>query len=301
MHLPCPVLLRSMASSLACLLLITLLPTSSNAFCASFDCISGTGTTISYPFWHQTQHSEYCGYPGFNVTCHNQSSTLINLSNNLFRIRNVNYANNSLVIAFYDPKNSSCPRISHNFTLLNSSLFNYTTNNEMLHSFYNCTLYPPSHASIPCLQYNAKRSFAFPLRNTPEFDWNRYCESNVIVPAIQKAAGNYDFVRSIEEGFELTWQQPPEDAACASCEVTSGFCGFRTGGIDDNTTSFLCICSDGQHLAKCQDEGNVSTAFGPNYVAIGALIFGSLFVLATAFYLIQKRRCVTLYAPVSQH
>ncbi|GKV45026.1 hypothetical protein SLEP1_g52155 [Rubroshorea leprosula] len=90
---------------------------------------------------------------------------------------------------------------------------------------------------------------------TISFASERYCESNVIVPVIQKAAGNYDFVRSIEEGFQLTWQQPPEDAACASCEATSGFCGFRTGGIGDNTTSFLCICSDGQHLVKCHNGG----------------------------------------------
>ncbi|KAK6265282.1 hypothetical protein QUC31_016119 [Theobroma cacao] len=169
----------------------------------------------------------------------------------------------------------------------------------MLRFFYNCTLFPPSLPSISCLQYNAKKSYVFIEEAIPEFDWNNYCESTVSVPMIEKAvhgALSDGFAGALQQGFELTWQQP--DVACRSCEATGGLCGYMISS-NDLHKNFFCHCHDGKHSINNHDNGKDLIKFGPNHTAIGALLFGSLIMAATVFYLIQKKS-VDLCKPVSQ-
>ncbi|XVF62447.1 hypothetical protein PTKIN_Ptkin09bG0008600 [Pterospermum kingtungense] len=269
-----------------------------NTLCPSFTC--GNGFSISYPFWHNQDQQllERCGYPGFNVSC-NDRNPVLHLSNNTYQIRTINYSHKSLLISHFEAKHVTCPSLYQNFTLPAFSLFNYSTShNRMLRFFYNCTLFPPSIPSIVCLRYSAKNSYVFTEGAIPEFDWNTYCDSTVTVPVIERAVNGVSsngFVGALQEGFELTWQQPA-DVACRSCEATGGFCGYSNDQLHEK---FFCHCPDGKHSTSCADNGEISIKFGPNYPAIGALLFGSLIMAATAFYFIQKKR-VALYKPVSQ-
>ncbi|XP_057471952.1 uncharacterized protein LOC130760587 [Actinidia eriantha] len=115
--------------------------------------------------------------------------------------------------------------------------------NKVVRFFYNCTLYPPSLPYIECLRYGLKRSYVFVEGAIPEFDWERYCETTVSVPVINKGGDGIlvnSFGRVLQDGFKLTWRSP--DRACRSCEASGGFCGYGNGLLQ----KFICHCNDGQ-------------------------------------------------------
>ena len=183
----------------------------------------------------------------------NDRNPILNLSNTSYNVRTINYSEHTLTLNYIETKDTNCPRVPHDLILGTSSLLNYTLDNTMLRFFYNCTLSPPSHPSITCLQYGAKRSFVFMVGSIPEFDWHAYCESTVTVPVIAKEV---DAVlargligKALKDGFKLTWRP---DGACESCEATGGFCGVIKG----QHKNFSCNCNDGQHAIKCRVKGN---------------------------------------------
>lgn len=249
--------MASMAHYLPSLFFINLLFTYINATCPSFDC--GNGVTIGYPFWHQNQmFQHYCGYPGFNLSCNNKNPTTLYLSSTFYSVKAINYSDHTLTLNYLEVKDTNCPRIPHDVNLSTSSLLNYTLGNTLLRFFYNCTLYPPSHPPIACLDYGTRRSFVFMVGAEPEFDWHAYCESIVTVPVIAKEVDGVLarglIGQALRDGFKLTWKS---DGACESCEASGGFCGVSSG----QHQNFSCICNDGQDSTKCRVKGNCSYYF----------------------------------------
>ena len=248
--------MASMAHYLPSLFFINLLFTYINATCPPFDC--GNGVTIGYPFWHQSQMFQHCGYPGFNLSCNNKNPTTLYLSNTFYSVKAINYSDHTLTLNYLEVKDTNCPRIPHDVNLSTSSLLNYTLGNTMLRFFYNCTLYPPSHPPITCLDYGAKRSFVFMVGAEPEFDWHAYCESIITVPVIAKEVDGVLarglIGEALRDGFKLTWKS---DGACESCEASGGFCRVSSRQHQD----FSCICNDGQDSIKCRVKGNCSYYF----------------------------------------
>ncbi|CAK9138898.1 unnamed protein product [Ilex paraguariensis] len=253
--------------------------------CPSFNCGS---LTLSYPFWQTggAQQSEYCGYPTFGVSCAGQEPQL-HLSDHLYRVKQIDYSANCLTVAYSEVNGRACPKAPHGFTLDTSSFFNYTTDDKIVRFFYNCSLFPPSLQDIECLRYGVKHSYVFLEGAIPEFDWQRYCESTVIVPVIEKTVEGAlvdGFGRALEDGFELIWKS---ESACQLCEASGGYCGYRNGTYP----KFSCFCSDGRHVSYCHNDiGEVSIKSEQNFVAIGVLILGALIMASTVFYLIQKKR-----------
>lgn len=225
--------------------------------CPRLDC--GNGIIISYPFWLQPHQLEHCGYQGHNLSCHAQIPVL-NLSNDLYQVKSINYLDNSLIISHTElTETNNCPKIRHDFTLTptNSFLFNHTSGNRLLRFFYNCTLYPPALPDIACLQSGAKRSFVFAMEAIPEFDWHGYCESTVRVSVLEKALDDKEtlvssFSKALRDGFRLTWRTP--SGSCQLCQASNGFCGYSNSS--SSTENFFCICPGGRHSVSCPQQGN---------------------------------------------
>ncbi|XP_058210048.1 LEAF RUST 10 DISEASE-RESISTANCE LOCUS RECEPTOR-LIKE PROTEIN KINASE-like 1.2 [Rhododendron vialii] len=221
--------------------------------CSSFDC--GNGQIIGYPFWQQGNQDEYCGYPGFAISCYGQQP-LLHLFDHLYQVKKISYPKNTLIATFRDL----------------------------------------SDGNIECLRYGLKRSYAFMVGAIPEFDWRKYCESTMRVPVAVKTGNRRDglsgddFGRALKEGFELTWRSP--ESGCRSCEASGGFCGSGNG---PNQKPF-CFCNDGKRYDVCSDKGDVTLAFEPDFITIGALICGGLIMAATVFYIVQKKK-ISLQKP----
>ncbi|KAJ4841079.1 hypothetical protein Tsubulata_045163 [Turnera subulata] len=207
----------------------------------------------------------------------------------------------SLALSYSEVEEANCPKVSHDVVSLNTTpptLFNHTAGNKFLHFFYNCSLFPPSLPHIACLVYGAKKSYVFVEGKVPEFDWHRYCESTKTVLVIDEAASDRDLVqgfgKALQDGFKLTWQQPHGD--CQLCEASGGFCGYANG----SSKNLFCICSDGRHSIDCRDKGIVLVQSEPDYVVIGAVIFGGFTIAATMVYLMKKKR-VGSYKPMCKY
>ncbi|KAK4405468.1 hypothetical protein Sango_0553300 [Sesamum angolense] len=209
---------------------------------AAFDC--GNGLTLRYPFWPQTQQPIHCGYPNFSVSCTN-SQPVLHIANHPFHIKSINSSENTLIVAYGEASSTtSCPIMTHDFTLEPTPSLNYTKDNKILRFYYNCTTDP-----YPNLIGLITVSLA--------------CA--VIGKAVDGlvANGSGDALR---EGFKLAWKTV--DSECQLCEASGGFCGYSSdNSVDPN---FFCFCSDGQHLKNCHvHNGEISIKSPPNYLAIG--------------------------------
>ncbi|KAK6913683.1 Wall-associated receptor kinase, C-terminal [Dillenia turbinata] len=241
----------------------------SNFSCPSFKC--GDGTSINYPFWHQEQETEYCGYPGFGVLCSSQRP-ILHLSDHRYYVESIDYSQHTMILA-YTELDATCPRAMHNVTLKSSPLLSYGTDEKMLIFVYNCSVYPASPPPVACLRHGIKQSFVFLLGSVPDFDWYENCETIVSVPVMGDAVNGvmingYD--RALQEGFRLTWQP---DGVCQLCEATGGFCKY---GLNQ---TFSCICSDGQHSSNCYNND-----------ATGAVILFCVVILGGGFYLVRRHK-----------
>ncbi|GFZ11497.1 hypothetical protein Acr_22g0008950 [Actinidia rufa] len=223
----------------------------SNTTCPSFDC--GNGLVVGYPFWQQGRQNDHCGYQGLGILCTGRQPLLC-LSGDIYRLKKINHSENTLTATYNELNNTTCP-VAHHDVKLNSSYFlNISMENKVVRLFYNCTLYPPSLPYIECLRYGLKRSYVFGEGAIPEFDWERYCETTVSVPVIEKGGDGIlvnSFGRALQDGFMLTWRSP--DRACRSCEASGGFCGYGNGLLQ----KFICYCNDGQQSDNsCHHNGN---------------------------------------------
>lgn len=241
-----------------------------NPNCPSFSC--GNGLVFRYPFWQQGKHLQHCGTrPGLGISC-TDHTPLLNLSNHLYLVKNLDYSQNTLTLAYSETNSSNniCPVPLHSvtFNTSTSNFLNYSIDDKMVHFFHNCTFYPPSIEHIKCLQYGAKHTYVFSEAAIPEFDWRRHCESMVNIPVIGKALENVSdlavgFGGVLQEGFKLKWQ--PADGACQLCEASGGFCGYNNYTY---AQKFACYCSDGRHLANCHDKGDHFFSIFPRSIKI---------------------------------
>lgn len=218
---------------------------SSTNICGTYDC--GNGLAFRYPFWHvedeATTADQYCGYPGFGLTCSADGEPILTLPTDSYYVKQINYNDSTVHLVDIDVVGHTCPRARHNVTLGTLPL-NYSHPDLNLSFFFNCTSYPPLVPPIGCLGYGKMKSYVFTVGNETEgFDWFENCEENVVVPVIKTTEITSDFGGLIggfggamNEGFVLDWGMAKD---CGSCEANGGLCGYN-----NTAHNFLCFCKD---------------------------------------------------------
>ncbi|KAH7857817.1 hypothetical protein Vadar_016807 [Vaccinium darrowii] len=209
------------------------------------------GVIISYPFWltSNTTSNQYCGYPGFNLSCSNEENTIINLGGDSYYVKNISYTDNTLTLVDVAvTANPTCPRRLHNVTIQTLPL-SYNRRDLNLSFYFNCNVsvwYPEALPNpIECLSSSVKDSFVFVNGTEPAWPldhWYDFCEEKVVVTVMDSEIGANNsliegFGGAMNEGFVLDWRQAP---SCGPCEASMGLCGFDYANED-----FLCFCSDG--------------------------------------------------------
>ncbi|CAN6577900.1 unnamed protein product [Malus baccata var. baccata] len=216
---------------------------SSTNICGTYDC--GNGLAFRYPFWHgeATAADQYCGYPGFGLTCSADGEPILTLPTNSYYVKQINYTDSTIHVVDIDVVGHTCPRARHNVTLGTLPLY-YSHPDLNLSFYFNCTSYPPLVPPIGCLGYGKMQSYVFTVGNETEgFDWFENCEENVVVPVIRttEITSGFDgliggFGGAMNEGFVLDWGMAKD---CGSCEANGGFCGYN-----NTAHNFLCFCKD---------------------------------------------------------
>ncbi|XP_055823752.1 LEAF RUST 10 DISEASE-RESISTANCE LOCUS RECEPTOR-LIKE PROTEIN KINASE-like 2.1 isoform X2 [Solanum dulcamara] len=211
----------------------------SSAYCPSSVC--NNGLNISYPFWrldsyYNSASHQYCGYPGFGIYC-SQTDSILNISDELFNVTNINYSSYSLTLVDIDAvDNRGCPRAHQNLSLGHLPL-KYSEVDLYLGFYYNCTRSPSYVArQFDCINPGGNKSYYVEDHETEDLDWFEICEKKVVVP-VTEGWLTRGLGAVMGEGFLLHWENVSD---CAQCEATDGRCGY-----DNSIQEYLCFFKDG--------------------------------------------------------
>ncbi|XP_065848350.1 LEAF RUST 10 DISEASE-RESISTANCEUS RECEPTOR-LIKE PROTEIN KINASE-like 1.3 isoform X4 [Euphorbia lathyris] len=100
----------------------------------TFSC--GNLTNIDYPFSGGLR-PDYCGLPGFQLTCVDNSTTLITINSLLYRVIELNQLTQTLLLSREDLFNTTCTNLLID-TNFNNTLFAFGSNTEIVTLFYGC-------------------------------------------------------------------------------------------------------------------------------------------------------------------
>ncbi|KAJ6431808.1 hypothetical protein OIU84_019144 [Salix udensis] len=206
---------------------------------------------ISFPFHIQNAQEEYCGYPGFAISCNEKNKTVLSLSNNEYIIQEIDYQNHSLRLsnAVGFGKNTSCSPQIQNISL-NGDRFRLSTNRTGLFLFYNCNsklLESDSkllNHKVDCSGENGNVStVAMRVDNPLLGSVSEKCGAGVMAPVDVYRGENVSIGKMLERGFVLNWVA----SDCSECDESGGRCGFNY-----TTYQFKCFCPDRPHARSCK-------------------------------------------------
>ncbi|KAK7275360.1 hypothetical protein RIF29_16476 [Crotalaria pallida] len=185
---------------------------------------------IRFPFQLEGEKNPDCGYPGFKLSCTNDSKTVLKLPySREFYVRNINYQTQEIQV--YDPDNCLPNRVlSLNFSgspFIAIFHHNYT--------FVSCPYQNAGSQLIPidCLSNSTNFLSAIPSLNLanslPE---SCYVLRRLSVP-VSRALYEKNLTDNLIEDLLLTWDKPD----CRDCESQGLLCGFESS----NSSRVLCF------------------------------------------------------------
>ncbi|XP_029122196.2 LEAF RUST 10 DISEASE-RESISTANCEUS RECEPTOR-LIKE PROTEIN KINASE-like 1.2 isoform X2 [Elaeis guineensis] len=257
---------------------------------------------LSYPF-RVDGRPDYCGHPGYYLSCSNNDTTLmIDINNKRYQVKDIDYLNHLLTVGDLSLISQSCPEPYEN-TTIDFSLFNYTDRDRNVTLYVNCTTLSliPTLYEIGCLLDDTGQHHSYyRLDNTSFLDVLGNCSSTVLLPMSRTAAdrlvsGNGSFGSVLKEGFILRWTAGI--AWCSDCISSGGWCGYNFSSSNDHT----CYCPQGPALGSCP-SGNRGHKQMTKTIIIGVCTGVGCILITSALCLIwfryKKRK---QHSPSSKH
>ncbi|XVF71590.1 hypothetical protein PTKIN_Ptkin12aG0050600 [Pterospermum kingtungense] len=232
----------------------------------------GSIRKLSYPFTGGSRPA-YCGPPGFNLTCSN-NTTLELLTDSLsYRVLKLDPQAQTMTLSRSDLYNNRAPCTPKFInTTLNSTIFTPTSDNQNITFFYGCHSLINSSYEPPNL-FSCNNSGVYyivgPVPIDPVFKIIECNNVSVTVPLLSSAVDKLVRNRSLlgevlMEGFNVNYSIPQGDV-CAKCvDESGGECGLLSGRA-------VCICGD----RICDTTGKKSTSVS---LPIGLGIAGAAIV-----------------------
>ncbi|KAI4381460.1 hypothetical protein MLD38_007529 [Melastoma candidum] len=234
---------------------------------------------ITYPFYVLGSHPEYCGFPGFAISCKGNLPYL-NFSaagngHDVYLVHDIFYANRSILLSSRSLSDSAfSPCVSENVSLPPTQIFslarNATTYLVLLH---NCTL--PSRLEnrsrllqheVNCSARNAEAGMALAFYKDEDTESlaeaSSMCMYSVELPVQSYWNGSRDIEAAVRGGFLMDWTA----SDCSECESSGGLCGFNFTSLH-----FWCYCPDRPHALRCLAAGTTYDKFNPR-IGLGGLV-----------------------------
>ncbi|KAL6286680.1 hypothetical protein ACE6H2_011070 [Prunus campanulata] len=190
-----------------------------------FNC--GEITNVGFPFWGYGR-PESCGYPGLNLTC-SENVTTIGIMGVQYRVLKINQeAEETLKLVRDDYYDEICsPKFGD--TKLNSNLFEYVSGSVDVTLLYDCT--SSSQGDLSCPEGETYGDVAAILATVPV---SPMCKSKVVIRipdpmsfGIFNLENVTELEQSVREGFEVKCKV--DSAKCDECVGTKGVCGYDWG------------------------------------------------------------------------
>ncbi|KAF8006638.1 hypothetical protein BT93_K0826 [Corymbia citriodora subsp. variegata] len=171
----------------------------------------GVLQNVSYPFWGLSRAS-YCGLPNFELTCQDNTTPLLNISNQIYRVLRFNDTSRTMTVARNDYWGTICPASYDNTTQAIASSFSYTSDTvaNNLTLYYGCgtSSTPANSIQFNCDTTNGnnvtgyvitkKLTDASLLNSTILATYFAGCTTSVVLPA------NLSTIQEIESSLTST-------------------------------------------------------------------------------------------------
>ncbi|XP_027933154.1 putative RING-H2 finger protein ATL21A [Vigna unguiculata] len=197
--------------------------------CQYYSWCSDNNILIRFPFQIQGLQHPYCGYPGFQLTCSNDSKTVITLPYmGKFFVRNINYLRQEMQV--YDPDDCLPKRLLS----LNLSASPFIVTSLRNYTLFSC---PTPHTGsqfipIDCLSNSTSFVSAIPSLN---FTTSLPDSCHVLKKLSFPVAYQQNFSDDLLSGdLLLTWSSPD----CRYCESQQALCGFQSINSDQVSCFF---------------------------------------------------------------
>ena len=190
------------------------------ADCSISTCSIGD-VPVRFPFRIEGQQPRNCGYPGFDLSCNNQSSTVLKLPHSGdFLVRDINYLTQQ--IQLYDSDNCLAKRLLQ-LNLSGSPFLGFFHQN---YTFLSCPtqLVKSRFTTINCLSNSTISVLATSSLNLVN-EMSSSCDviSTLKIPVSWPVKYNEGFTSDLSENLLLTWFSPD----CNKCETQGSMCGFH--------------------------------------------------------------------------
>ncbi|KAF7828136.1 putative RING-H2 finger protein ATL21A [Senna tora] len=258
-------------------LLFLILPhkTTSFQFCETTFCDTHGGPSIQFPFQlRKSNESKRCGYPGFQLSCNENSQTILILPRaGEFVVNQISLEDQKLWIN--DPNNCLAKRFMDNksFSLTGSPFKLSEESNYSVVSldFLNC----PSSVvdSLPitpitCLSSTNYSNSVVAMVADPQYStpWVSLCEfiSSALVPLADTQS--WLFWNNLNDDIELQWDSP----RCGGCVERKGQCGF----LEDTGLELACYLPEqGKGVSKRVIIGVALGVGVPGIVCIAGFVW----------------------------
>ncbi|XP_059455085.1 LEAF RUST 10 DISEASE-RESISTANCE LOCUS RECEPTOR-LIKE PROTEIN KINASE-like 2.1 [Corylus avellana] len=239
------------------------------------------GVNIPFPLWGGSR-PEYCGHPGYNLSCLNNEYPVIEIEGIEFRVLNITTSSRTFTVARSDLWDGPCsvhPEFRN--TTLNYTLFDYASTNQNITILYGC---PPQNDDIPVRnRFNCSPEVGDGKVNAYFIDeylpnnqveaLTRDCDNNIQVPILRTSAialladpqgGAPAVHQAMDKGFEVEYYSNPLGTACTACEDSGGVCGGS-----NSRGQFLCYCrNQRQSNNTCPIQTKVTAGIGVLMVTI---------------------------------
>ncbi|XP_022717102.1 LEAF RUST 10 DISEASE-RESISTANCE LOCUS RECEPTOR-LIKE PROTEIN KINASE-like 2.1 [Durio zibethinus] len=230
---------------------------------------------IEFPFFIQEQQEARCGYPGFNISCRNNTNPIFSMPDGDYIIHDIFYHNQSFRVSKVTPDvDEICSQSIRNISIPGDWLYLPQGQGEMvLLSNCNSTLqtnltWDLGQFKVICpAEYRTKITLEM-FSDNPMLDYaSKYCNKSVVVPVAFYDGTDPGINDARGRGFVLNWIA----SDCSICEANGGKCG-----IDNSTRRFKCFCPDRPHCTP--RPGNDSTGFVIK-VATASSVAGAVVVI----------------------
>eukprot|EP00257_Ricinus_communis_P015359 XP_015573248.1 LEAF RUST 10 DISEASE-RESISTANCE LOCUS RECEPTOR-LIKE PROTEIN KINASE-like 1.4 isoform X4 [Ricinus communis] len=249
----------------------------------------GNLTNIYYPFSGGPRPA-YCGLPGSQLTCLDNSTTLITINSLNYHVLEINQASQTMILSRADLNNTTCTNQLIN-TTFNNTLFSFdSNNNDILSLFYGCNdsvmSYKPPNL-FTCEVYGKKDAYYLfgPVPNDPLLNIFN-CSVTLRLPILKTLVPLLESNRSLlgdilREGFNVSYRNPFADD-CDKCNYSGGYCGFEL-----SSGRPLCICNDDR---PCPGSKSKSVSLGIGVGIAGAVVIGIGLGCWIFLYVQRKKR-----------
>ncbi|PRQ40316.1 putative glycerophosphodiester phosphodiesterase, protein kinase RLK-Pelle-LRK10L-2 family [Rosa chinensis] len=225
------------------------------------------GQNISFPFYIPGLQEDYCGFPGFQLSCNDNEEggyPTLQLAGNEYLVHNINYQNRTLVVSNAALSNSNkdvCIPLVQNITFPTVNYALVPNQKEIVLLYCNSSLVDESFLEykIGCFEQSSRTTTTTSILALPRDDDQLFddvsdkCGRKVVAVApveesVSNVGNELGVADALRRGFMLKWLA----SDCSRCRDSGGKCGF-----DFKTYHFSCFCPDRPHAVSCKGAGGL--------------------------------------------